>query len=126
MLLGPVLLPGADRAVMFGVPAVVIVLCAVVAERAGLAVRAGSVQLLGAASYAVYLTHFFCTQVVVKAAERLAHLGPIAMLAMFPVAFLLVAIVGVQVHRRVELPLTEVARRCFAPLRTPRQPSVAI
>ena len=126
MLSGPLLLPGADRAVMFGVPAVVIVACAVTAERAGLAARQAWVQLLGAASYAVYLTHFFCTQAVVKAAERLAGFGPLVMLALVPVAFLLVALVGVLAHRRLELPLTELARRCFAPLRTPRQPSVAI
>jgi len=126
MLAGPVLLPGADRAVMFGIPAVVIVTAAVIAERAGLAARDARIQLLGAASYAIYLTHFFCTQLVTKAAERLAGLGPGAMLALVPVAFLLVVLVAVLVHRRLELPLTELARRCFAPLRTSRQPSVAI
>jgi exopolysaccharide production protein ExoZ len=125
MLLGPLLMPGADRAVMFGIAAVVIVACAVIAERAGLRAGQGWIQLLGAASYAIYLTHFFCTQVVVKAAERLAGLGPLAMWALFPVAFLLVAVVGVLAHRTLELPLTELARRCFAPARAPRRESMA-
>jgi exopolysaccharide production protein ExoZ len=126
MLAGPVLLPGQDRAVMFGIPAVVVVACAVIAEKDGLKAGAGWIQTLGSASYAVYLTHFFCTQVVVKAADRLAGYGPAAMLALFPVAFLLVAVVGILAHRRLELPLTELARRCIAPMRAPRQPSIAI
>ena len=124
MLTGAWLWPHLDRALIFGVPAVVIVACAVVAERSGLRAEQGGVQLLGAASYATYLTHFFCTQAVVKAAERL-HAGPALALALAPLAFLLVAIVGVIAHRGLELPLTELARRCLAPLRTPRQPSVA-
>jgi exopolysaccharide production protein ExoZ len=125
MLAGGWLWPQLERALIFGVPAVVIVACAVIAERSGFVVRQGWVQLLGASSYAIYLTHFFCTQLVVKLAERL-HAGPGLAAALFLVAFALVVVVGVAAHRRLELPLTELARRCFAPLRTPRQPSVAI
>jgi exopolysaccharide production protein ExoZ len=125
MLAGPWLWPGVDRAVMFGIPAVVIVTCGLVAERAGLALKQGWIQLLGAASYSIYLSHFFCTQVVTKAAERLAGLGPLAMWALVPVVFLLVALVGVFVHRRVELPLTELARRCIAPLGPRPRPTIA-
>jgi exopolysaccharide production protein ExoZ len=116
MLAGPWLWPHADRALMFGIPAVVIVTCALVAERAGLKLGAGWIQLLGAASYSIYLTHFFATQVVVKAAEKLAGLGPLVAWALLPAAFVLVAILGVIVHRRVELPLTDLARRWIAPL----------
>lgn len=119
MLAGGWLWPQLDRALIFGVPAVVIVACAVVAERSGLAARQGWVQLLGAASYATYLTHFFCTQAVVKAAERL-HAGPALAVALAPLAFLLVAMAGIAAHRGLELPLTEVARRCLAPARAPR------
>jgi peptidoglycan/LPS O-acetylase OafA/YrhL len=123
LVAGPVLLPGADRALMFGAPAAVVVASALVAERTGLAARAGWVQLLGASSYAIYLTHFFCTQAVVKAAEHMAGLDHAAMLACFPLAFVLVAVVGVAAHRRLELLLAEVARRCFAPVRPDRRPS---
>lgn len=125
MLAGGWLCPQLDRALIFGAPAVVIVACAVVVERSGVAARQSWVQLLGAASYAVYLTHFFCTQAVVMAAERL-HAGPALAPAFAALAFLLVALVGVLAHRRLELPLTELARRCLAPLQRPRAPSVAI
>jgi len=125
MLAGPWLWPGVDRAVMFGIPAVVIVASGLIAERAGLRLQQGWIQLLGAASYSTYLTHFFCTQLVTKAAEKLTGLGPLAIWALVPVAFLLVAMVGVFVHRRVELPLTELARRCIAPLGPRPRPTVA-
>jgi exopolysaccharide production protein ExoZ len=125
MLAGPWLWPGADRALMFGVPAVVIVAGGLIAERTGLVLQQGWIQLLGAASYSTYLTHFFCTQVVTKAAERLAGFGPLLMWALVPVALLLVAMVGVLVHRRLELPLTELARRCIAPLGPKPRPTIA-
>jgi peptidoglycan/LPS O-acetylase OafA/YrhL len=125
MLAGPWLWPQFDRAVMFGVPAVVIVASGLIAERAGLVLNQGWIQTLGAASYSVYLTHFFCTQVVTKAAERLAGFGPVLMWALAPVALVLVAIVGVFVHRRVELPLTELARKVIAPLGAKPRPTIA-
>lgn len=125
MLAGPWLWPHADRALMFGVPAVVIVASALVAERAGLKLSAGWVQLVGAASYSTYLTHFFCTQVVVKAAEKLSPLGPPVAWALFPVAFILVAMVGVLVHRKVELPLTDLARRLIVPMGPRPRPTIA-
>jgi peptidoglycan/LPS O-acetylase OafA/YrhL len=125
MLAGPWLWPQFDRAVMFGAPAVVLVASGLIAERAGLVLSQGWVQTLGAASYSVYLTHFFCTQVVTKAAERLAGFGPVLMWALAPVAFLLVAMVGVFVHRRVELPLTELARKVIAPMGPKPRPTIA-
>jgi peptidoglycan/LPS O-acetylase OafA/YrhL len=125
MLAGPWLWPQFDRAVMFGVPAVVLVASGLIAERAGLSLSQGWIQTLGAASYSVYLTHFFCTQVVTKAAERLAGFGTILMWALAPVAFLLVAMVGVFVHRRVELPLTELARKVIAPMGPKPRPTIA-
>jgi len=118
MVVAVSLWPQAERALTAGVAATVIVACAVIVERSGLAVRAGWVQLLGAASYSVYLTHFFCTQLATKVAERLG-LGPVAALAAIPAAFLLVAVVGVAAHRRLELPLTGLARRALASRRQP-------
>lgn len=58
MVMGPWLWHGMDRAMLFGVPAFVIVGCALIAERSGLALNARWLQLLGAASYSIYLTHF--------------------------------------------------------------------
>jgi len=125
MLAGPWLWPQFDRAVMFGAPALVLVAAGLVAERAGLTLSQGWIQTAGAASYSVYLTHFFCTQVVTRAAERLVGFGPLMMWALALVAFLLVAMVGVFVHRRVELPLTELARRMIAPMGPKPRPTIA-
>ena len=125
MLLGPTLWPQFDRALMFGIPALVIVACGLIAERTGLVLGQGWIQTLGAASYSVYLTHFFCTQVVTKAAERLAGFGPWVAWILAPVAFLLVAMVGVLAHRRLELPLTDLARRWIAPLGARPRPTIA-
>ena len=111
MVMGPWLWRDIDRAVIFGVPAFVIVACALIAERSGLALKARWLQLLGAASYAIYLTHFFSTQIVVKLAEHLTRFGAPMMIALGVLAFALVIFVGIAVHKNIELPLTALARR---------------
>lgn len=110
MLAGPLLWPPLDRSIMFGIPAFFVVGAALVAERAGLAWKARWVQLLGAASYAIYLTHFFLTQLIVKIAD---HVGQSAVTSglLTAAALILVVLVGVMVHWNVELPLTLIARR---------------
>jgi peptidoglycan/LPS O-acetylase OafA/YrhL len=122
MLADAWLSPDLERALAFGVPAVVIVAMAVIAERAGLRAEQGWIQLLGAASYAIYLTHFFCTQAVVILFEDL-HPRPALALAGFPMAFALVALVSILAHRRLELPLTELARRALASNHAPPRPA---
>jgi exopolysaccharide production protein ExoZ len=111
MVMGPWLWRDADRAVMFGIPAFVIVGCALIAERSGLALKARWLQLLGAASYAIYLTHFFSTQIVVKLARHLTRFGATMMMVLALLAFALVVLVGIAVHKKIELPLTALARR---------------
>ena len=121
--------PQAERALVSGAPAVVIVACAVVAERAGLKAGQAWIQLLGAASYSIYLTHFFCTTAATKLAQSM-QLSPAMLIASFPLIFLLVAIVGGLVHLKIELPLTGLVRRWMRPnsaaSRTDRQPSAGI
>ncbi len=111
MLLGPRLWTNTDRAFMFGVPAFVIIGCALIAERSGLVLNGRWLQLLGAASYSIYLTHFFSTQIVVKLAEHLSRFGTPMMVALVFVAFAMVILVGIAVHIKVELPLTAMVRR---------------
>jgi len=96
--------------------ALAVVAAAVAAERGGL-VAGQRWILLGAASYAVYLTHFFCTQTVIKTAEGL-NLGPVLSVALIPVTFVAVGVVGVMTHRALELPLTKLARRLLDPARS--------
>jgi exopolysaccharide production protein ExoZ len=117
MLLGPWLWPQFDRAIMFGIPAVVLVASGLIAEQGGLAISGRSIQTVGAASYSIYLTHFFCTQLVVKLALHFQGLGPIVPIAAVPATFILVVIVGVAAHFKLELPLTDLARRMLIPSR---------
>ncbi|MGH6877177.1 MAG: acyltransferase family protein [Rhizomicrobium sp.] len=110
MLASPLIWRDVDRSVVAGLPALVIVASALMAERGGLLLNAAWLQLLGAASYSIYLTHFFSTQIVVKIADHLGSPGKLEVVALGGGAILLVALVGVIVHRAVELPLTAQAR----------------
>jgi peptidoglycan/LPS O-acetylase OafA/YrhL len=118
MLVAGRIWPHTSRALVFGAPATVLVAAALVAERAGLVLAQGWIQTLGAASYAIYLTHLFCTQLAAKIVERLADAAPWLPWLMWPVALALVVVVGVQTHLRLELPLTRLARR-WRPRRSP-------
>jgi exopolysaccharide production protein ExoZ len=111
ILAGPSLWPGVDRSIAAGIPAVLIVASAVIAERAGFVCTSAWIQLLGAASYSIYLTHFFATQVMVKIADRIDAPNPGEVFAFWVAAMALVIGVGVAVHRIAELPLTASARR---------------
>ncbi|MDB5458081.1 MAG: acyltransferase [Caulobacter sp.] len=111
MLLGPMLWPRLDLSLMFGPPAVLIVFSALVAEKTGLVAGQAWLQRLGAASYSIYLTHYFCTQAVIKLCERFNPFGAPGVIAFGALALLLVAAVGLTVHYLVERPLSSVARR---------------
>jgi exopolysaccharide production protein ExoZ len=105
ILAAPGLWPDGERMVVFGLPAVVIVAAALALERSGLALRWAWTRQLGNASYAIYLSHFFVTQVVILAAAKLHLHGPAAALAMGLVAFAGVAAAGLALHYAVERPL---------------------
>ncbi len=117
MLAAPALWPGIDRAAAFGLPAMVIVACALVLEKAGWAVTWPLAKRLGDASYATYLTHFFVTQAALKACERLHISGGLPLLGVGAAALVAVAAVGVAVNSWVEKPLNRAARRTI--LRSP-------
>ena len=102
MLAGPSLWGGADRLFVFGLPATVIVAAGLALEREGRAVRWRWLQVLGAASYATYLSHFFVTQAVVLAARRLGLHGPAEAVAAAVAAFAGVAAAGVALHYGLE------------------------
>lgn len=105
ILAAPWLWPGAERAAVSGPAALVIVAAALGAERAGLSLRARWIRVLGNASYATYLSHFFVTQAVVLAAARLGLSGPLPTTAIILLAFAGVAAVGVGVHYGIERPM---------------------
>ena len=102
MLGGPWLWPQADRLIAFGLPAAVIVAAALAVERQGRAARWPWLQALGAASYAIYLSHFFVTQTVILLARRLGLDGPWTAVAAAVAAFIGVALTGLVLHRTLE------------------------
>ena len=116
---GPVYWQNLDRAISCGIPALMIVSSALVFERAGYVVRAKWIGLLGAASYSIYLTHFFVTQVSTKLAHN-AHVHSLILgLGIMAITAVACALVGIAVHLYIELPLTRFARHhlTFSPAR---------
>lgn len=101
-----------ERMVWSGIPAAFIVASAVALERREAVARWGGLQLLGAASYALYLTHPLVLSAMDKLAQRLGLLHSVtgALIATFAA---LIAVVGVAivVHQRIELPLGVTLRR---------------
>lgn len=97
------------------VPAAWLVWLALRAEAGGRTLAARPVQALGDASYALYLAHPFVTQGFAFIAGALglinSHTAPLLMI----VCLALAALGGVAVHRGLELPLTQLARRLCAP-----------
>lgn len=72
------------------------------------------IQLLGDASYSIYLTHLFVTRAFAKVPMRIdlrAH--PAAAVLAAGVALALVGLVGVGVHWWVERPLSKLAHQLW-------------
>ncbi len=102
--------PGSQRVFGFGIPAFLIVSAALFLERAGRVVRAGWILLLGNASYSIYLTHFFVTQAGKKAANGLHVHTALAAIGITAATAIVLAFVGIAVHRRIEIPLNRLAK----------------
>lgn len=114
---------GVSTAITRGAPAVLIVAGALLLERSGWAIRAPWVIALGNASYATYLFHPFVTQVVSKivVASRQPWLAGPGVLAALAGALL----VGLLLHRLVELPLTRWVKGLLFGKRPVARPVVA-
>jgi peptidoglycan/LPS O-acetylase OafA/YrhL len=102
ILAAPGLWPHADRLFAFGLPAAVMVAALLALERRGLSASWRWVQALGAASYAIYLSHFFVTQAAVMLARRVGLHGPWEAAAAAIAAFVGVALLGLALHHTVE------------------------
>lgn len=95
------------RVAVFGGPAILVLVGALLLEQAGYTVRARFVMLLGAASYAIYLAHPMVLQVAVPAFNAIlpgASLAHKAGAIVF--AFTLAVAAGLAVHLWVEKPMT--------------------
>lgn len=96
------------RLVTAGLPSVLIVAGAVALDRWGMGWRNRAAQVLGDASYSIYLTHFFVVGAAVQLAKKLGVNG-LPALALFLACVAVVIVVGVLVHRYVERPITRFA-----------------
>jgi exopolysaccharide production protein ExoZ len=105
MLVAPTVAAGLDRAVIFGVPALVMTTAALALEKVGLSVRWPWLIALGNASYAIYLSHFVVTQAVIMLVLKSGLHGPATALLAAGVALAAVAAVGLVVHYGFEAPI---------------------
>ncbi|UAK24426.1 acyltransferase family protein [Sphingomonas nostoxanthinifaciens] len=104
LLLGnPFMVTMEPRWLFAGLPASAVLIGALALERSGLRAKQPLLQLLGAASYALYLTHPFVLRGIAKLAG--GHGGPLLAAVLIPVAFLIAHLVAVALHWWLELPL---------------------
>jgi exopolysaccharide production protein ExoZ len=116
------ILDGTVARLVFGAAAGLIIAGAIGLERAGRLRAPALLVPLGAASYAIYLTHVVTESALIRLFSRIAPgvLGPEAML----LALSLAAVAGGLIyHYWVERPLTRAVRRRL-PSRTPAMPKV--
>jgi peptidoglycan/LPS O-acetylase OafA/YrhL len=95
------------RVAVFGGPAVLVLVGALLLEQAGYTVKSRLVLLLGAASYAIYLAHPLVLQVAVPAFNAILPGGSLVHKAGAIVfAYTLAVAAGLAVHLWVERPMT--------------------
>ncbi len=100
------------RLIAFGLPAMLIVLGALLQEKAGAVWRGELLLLLGAASYSIYLSHQFViegVEAILMAANIHVSLG--ADLMAIGLGLLVAAVGGVAVHLFIEKPITQLLKR---------------
>lgn len=105
ILAAPIFWPNAERLWLFGGPATVIVLAALVLEKSGLSLSAPWIRRLGNASYAIYLSHFILTQAVTAVALKLGWRGPLWATALGAACLVGVAGLGLILHYLFERPV---------------------
>lgn len=102
---------GDYRVIFAGIPAFAIVACALSLEESGYAIRQRHLQLLGAASYSLYLSHPFVAQSIGILARPFT--SPLMAVVLSFVTVVLSLIVAVLLYRIVEKPMTRVLRNAF-------------
>lgn len=98
-------------------PAAMLLLSCLVANRSGFVVRSPAILLIGDASYAIYLVHPFVTQTVVKISEIYAPMASLTLAMLLIVAMIAAILVGIATHFTLEKPLGTMVRRWMRPHR---------
>ncbi|MEN7536094.1 acyltransferase family protein [Aurantiacibacter flavus] len=101
--------PSGPRWILAGVPSVIILVSALSLERSGIVVTNSKVQLLGASSYAIYLSHPFVLQGISKLVPPLTSIS--ATIALVVTGFAVALATGVAVHLLIELPVVRYLKR---------------
>lgn len=101
-------------------PAGVVVMAALVAERGGLTIGTRWLPALGDASYALYLSHPFVTQAWTVAARAADLTMPWVAPLLMAGAFLSAIVLGMMVHERIERPMGRWVRRRMGGGHAPR------
>lgn len=107
----PILSPKLPSLLTAGIPAAIVLYAAVALERWGWSVRNRWILILGDASYVIYLSHPFVTQVASKVAMRFLHPQGLLTWGLLALTLALVGAAGVCLHFAVERPLSKLARR---------------
>jgi exopolysaccharide production protein ExoZ len=104
--------PGGERLFNWGVPAFLVVFCVLAAERRDQS-KNRVMRAFGDASYSIYLTHFFVTQMAIKLAVTF-HLQSFAAIgSAFILALVGVGAVGIVTHYTLERWMIRGARSTF-------------
>ncbi|RIV88575.1 acyltransferase [Aurantiacibacter xanthus] len=101
--------PSGPRWILAGVPSVIILVSALSLERSGIVATNSKVQLLGASSYAIYLSHPFVLQGISKLVPPLTSVS--ATIAIVATGFAVALAAGVAVHLLIELPVVRYLKR---------------
>jgi peptidoglycan/LPS O-acetylase OafA/YrhL len=98
--------PVGERGWWAGIPSALLVYGAICLEARGYAFRNRIIQLQGAASYALYLTHPFLVDAIATASEKIALSSSAAiLLALSVLAIIITGVCAVMVHLWVEKPI---------------------
>jgi exopolysaccharide production protein ExoZ len=96
---------GWDRLLMWGLPSLLVVTGALACEAGGWVIRVPLLKVLGDASYAIYLSHPFIIEIVIRALH--SYPAPVRIITPIVIATGL----GVCIHFLVERPMTQKLRR---------------
>lgn len=106
----PSVFPGMPLVLACGVPAAFVVGSAVLLERWGLSIKSALWLLLGNASYSIYLSHPFATQLIGKILAPAKTFG-LVNLSIIAIALIASSVVGVGSYFVLERPMLHLSRR---------------
>ena len=111
LVVTPILRPDLSSLFTAGLPAAVVLYAAVALERWNWSLRSRWILVLGDASYVIYLSHPFVTQLVQKVIMKVMRPEGVVTWGLLALSLALVAGAGVCLHFALERPLSKLARR---------------